>query len=150
MGHQPFAEAGHDTFILATSKGNMLWTCDNTVIHPLLTLHPKMEVPVELMKFWDVWGPIINSVSGDEWKAPRRAITAGFGNAMNNIVWNETPRQTKTLATYWITRKGSAIPIIRYWTFILALHVLSSSFLGAKDSSGKIMEPVENCHLDIK
>ena len=127
-GHQPFEDAGSDTFILATPNGNMLWTCDNEVIDQLFTLHPKVDVPIELLKFYDLWGPTIGSVTGEEWKAHRRAVSAGFGNAMTKIVWDEAQHQTETLATYWIEKKGSVITVIRSWTSTLALHVISSGF----------------------
>ena len=110
----------------------MLWTCDNAVIHQLFTLHPKVEQPIELVKFYDLWGPTISSVSGEEWKAHRRAVSAGFGNAMNKIVWEEAQHQTETLATHWIAKEGSVIPIIRSWTSTLALHVISSGFFGKR------------------
>lgn len=132
LGHQPFHDAGSDTFVLATPNGNMLWTSDNAVIHQLLTLHPKVEQPLELVKFYDIWGPTISSVSGEEWKAHRRAVTAGFGNAMNKSVWKEAQHQTATLATHWIEKEGAVIPIVRSWTSTLALHVISSGFFNKR------------------
>ena len=131
-GHQPYKDAGSDTFVLATPNGNMLWTCDNAVIDQLFTLHPKVEQPIELVKFYDLWGPTISSVSGDEWKAHRRAVSAGFGNAMNKIVWDEAQHQMETLAAYWIEKDGSVIPVIRSWTSRLALHVISSGFFNKR------------------
>ena len=110
----------------------MLWTCDNAVIDQLFTLHPKVEQPLELVRFYDLWGPTISSVSGEEWKAHRRAVSAGFGNAMNKIVWDEAQHQTETLATHWIEKHGSVIPVIRSWTSTLALHVISSGFFNKR------------------
>lgn len=108
----------------------MLWTSDNAVIHQLFTLHPKVEQPIALVKFYDIWGPTISSVSGDEWKAHRRAVSAGFGNAMNKIVWDEARHQAEALATHLISKEDSIIPVVRDWTLRLALHVLSSGFFG--------------------
>ena len=110
----------------------MLWTCDNAVIHQLFTLHPKVEQPIDLVKFYDLWGPTISSVSGEEWKANHRAVSAGFGSAMNKIVWEEAQHQTETLATHWIAKEGSVVPVIRSWTLTLALHVISSGFFGKR------------------
>ena len=132
IGHQPFENADSDTFVLATPNGNMLWTCDNAVIEQLFTLHPKVEQPIELVKFYDLWGPTISSVSGEEWKAHRRAVSAGFGNAMNKIVWDEAQHQIETLATHWTEKEGSVIPVIRSWTSTLALHVISSGFFNKR------------------
>ena len=51
---------------------------------------------------------------------------------MNKIVWDEAQHQTSTLATHWATRENSIIPVIRYWTSTLALHVISSGFFGRR------------------
>ncbi|MCJ1240311.1 hypothetical protein MMC14_008312 [Varicellaria rhodocarpa] len=51
---------------------------------------------------------------------------------MNKIVWEEAQHQTESLATHWITKEGSVIPVIRYWTSTLALHVISSGFFGQR------------------
>jgi cytochrome P450 len=131
-GHDPFREAGTDTFILATPSGNMLWSSDNTVIRSLFEQHPKIDAPVEFLKFWDVWGPTIASVQGSEWKAHRKAVTAGFGPAMNHTVWKETQSQTQTLARHWVEDHQAVIPVVRYWTSRLALHIICNGFFGMK------------------
>ena len=132
IGHQPFEDAGCDTFVLATPNGNMLWTSDHSVIDQLFVLHPKVEQPIELVKFYDLWGPTISSVSGEDWKIHRRAVSTGFGNAMNKIVWDEAQHQTMTLATHWLEQEGAIIPVIRSWTSTLALHVISSGFFNKR------------------
>jgi cytochrome P450 len=132
MGHGPFREAGTDTFILATPSGNMLWSADDTIIRGLFEQHPKIDAPVEFLKFWNVWGPTIASVQGTEWKAHRKAVTAGFGPAMNHTVWKETQTQTQTLITHWVEDHQAVIPVVRYWTSRLALHIICNGFFGMK------------------
>ena len=110
----------------------MLWTADNAVIDQLFKKHPAVEQPIELVKFYDLWGPTIGSVSGEYWKAYRRAVGAGFGNAMNKIVWDEAQHQIKTLAIHWIDKESSVIPVIADWTSTLALHVVSSGFFNKR------------------
>lgn len=132
MGHAPFQEAGADTFILATPSGNMLWSSDNAIIRDLFTQHPQVDAPVEFLKFWNVYGPTIGSVQGSEWKAHRRAVTAGFGPVMNQTVWKETKHQTETLATHWIEKHQAVIPVVRYWSSRLALNIICSGFFGMK------------------
>ena len=51
---------------------------------------------------------------------------------MTKIVWDEAQHQTETLATYWIEKQGSVIPIIKSWTSTLALHVISSGFFNKR------------------
>ncbi|KAI9692683.1 MAG: hypothetical protein M1820_009477 [Bogoriella megaspora] len=131
IGYKPFEEAGSDNVILATPNGNILWTADDTVIHQLFTLHPKIDQPIELVKFFEIWGPTISSVGGDEWKAHRKAVSAGFGGAMNARVWQESQRQTESLGAYWL-ENDTLIPDIRKWTSKLALHVISSGFFNKR------------------
>lgn len=110
----------------------MLWTSDDTIIRDLFTQHPQVDAPVEFLKFWDVWGPTVASVQGNEWKAHRRAVTAGFGPTMNRTVWEETQHQTETLATHWIQNHGAVVPVVRYWASRLALYIISSGFFGMR------------------
>ena len=126
-GHKPFKEVNSDSFILATPTGNMLWTCDPAIVHQLFTQHDKVQVPVDMVKFYDLWGPTIASVEGDEWKTHRRVITSGFNPAMNSTVWKEAIHQTQTLMKRWV-EEGSVVPVVKKWTSRLALHVISGAF----------------------
>ena len=131
----------------------MLWTSDNAIIHSLYTQHPLVDAPVEFLKFWDVWGPTVASVQGNEWKTHRRAVTAGFGPVMNRTVWEETQHQTETLAAHWIDKHGAVIPVVRHWTSRLALHIISSGFFDLRiewddDRSTKSLPPGHQIALD--
>lgn len=106
----------------------MLWTSDHAVIHELYTQHPKVEQPVELLKFYDLWGTTISSVAGDEWKAHRKAVSAGFSPALNKTVWEQAQNHTDALIAHWIEKESSIVSVVRTWTSKLALHVISSGF----------------------
>ena len=127
FGHKPFQEAGSDTFVLATPQGNLLWTCDPQVCSQLETQHPKSQVAVEIVKFYDVYGPTVGSVEGDEWKTHRKVIMSGFNPATNAAVWKETTQQTRSLIKHW-SEQGSIVPVMKHWTSRLALHVISAVF----------------------
>lgn len=132
MGHLPFREAGSDTFMLSTAKGNTLWTCDHSVIHDLFTQHPKVQMPVDLLHFYDIWGPTVGSVEGEEWKVQRRVISSGFSQSVNNTVWREAQRQTQTLVERLEKKENSTMVVMRDWTSRLALHVISCGFFNMK------------------
>ncbi|KAI9712831.1 MAG: hypothetical protein M1820_001453 [Bogoriella megaspora] len=153
IGYQPFADVGSDTFVIATPSGNMLWSSDDTIIRNLYTQHPSIDAPVEFLSFWNVWGPTIGSVTGNEWKTHRRAVTAGFGPAMHRIVWEETQHQTKTLVSHLIQSNGSVIQVMRHWASRLALHVISSGFFNLRiewddNLSTKILSPGHKIGLE--
>jgi cytochrome P450 len=126
-GYRPFEEVGSDTFILASHAGNMLWTCDPNVMKNLLMQHAKSQIPVDMVKFYDIYGPTIGSTEGDEWRTHRRVITAGFNPATYNLAWKESLHQTGTLTDRWI-EEGSVIPVVKKWTSLLTLHVISGAF----------------------
>lgn len=127
VGHRPFDQVGDDSFILATPNGNMLWTCDPLVVKQLLIQHDKSQVPVDIVKFYDLWGPTVGSVEGDEWRTHRKVIAAAFTPATNTTVWKEASYQTQTLVDHWI-ESGSVVPVVKVWTSKLALHVISGVF----------------------
>ncbi|KAI9666049.1 MAG: hypothetical protein M1821_003984 [Bathelium mastoideum] len=126
-GYGPFHETRSDTFILATPTGNILWTCDPCVVKHVLTQHGKTQLPTDIMRFYDLWGPTVGSVEGDEWRNHRKVITAAFTPATNALVWNETVKQTDSLLSFWV-REGAVVPVIKSYTSKLALHVISAVF----------------------
>ncbi|KAF2187597.1 cytochrome P450 [Zopfia rhizophila CBS 207.26] len=124
VGYKPFEEVGSDTIILATPNGNVLWTCDPAVVKQLFS-SPTVEIPVEVMKFVNIWGPTVSTVGGDEWKLHRRAIAYGLNPSINTTVWKEAIHQTNGLIDHWI-QNHSVVPVIEHWTSRLVLHVSSS------------------------
>ena len=127
FGHKPFQEAGTDTFVLATPQGNLLWTCDPSVCSQLETQHPKSRIAVNMLKFFEVYGPTVGSVEGDAWKSHRRVIVSDFNPSTNAAVWKETTQQTSSLVDRWL-EQGSIVPVMKLWTSRLALHVISAVF----------------------
>lgn len=114
--------------MLATPNGNMFWSCDNAIINQLFNAWPKCGVPLEIVQFFDIWGPTIGSVEGDEWKAHRKVVTAGFNSSMNATVWRETQHQVSSLTAHWTEKHDAVVSVVRHWTCRLALHVISCGF----------------------
>ena len=106
----------------------MLWTCDDNVARQMLTLHPKIDQPEEVLGFWNIWGPTLGSVQGDEWKAHRKVVAGAFSPAINRSVWEEAKQQTESLVAHWIDHQASIISVARHWTSRLALHVITAVF----------------------
>jgi cytochrome P450 len=104
----------------------MLWTSDAAIIKQLFSL-PTVHVPVDMLRFYDIWGPTIGSVEGEEWKNHRKIVTYGLNPSTLPTVWKETIHQTDTLIARW-TQDSLVVPVIKSWTSRLALHVISSVF----------------------
>lgn len=119
-----------DTLFLATPNGNMLWTCDLAVIKQLFTL-PTVQVPVDMLGFYDIWGPTLGSVDGEEWKTHRKVVTYGLNPSTLPVVWSEAIHQTETLVERWAADQY-IIPVLKHWTSRLALHTIASVFFDLK------------------
>ncbi|PVI03882.1 cytochrome P450 [Periconia macrospinosa] len=104
----------------------MMWTSDPAIIKQLFSLH-TVEVPVDMLRFYDIWGPTIGSVEGEEWKNHRKIVSYGLNHSNLPTVWKETIHQTETLITR-LAEDDLVVPVIKHWTSRLALHVISSVF----------------------
>ena len=125
--YRPFKEVGSDTFMLATPNGNLVWTCDPHVFEEVYNKHGKFQTPTDMAKFFDIYGPTLGSVEGEEWRAHRKVLATGFNPAINTTVWEETQFQADTLVSVWL-RDGSVVKSVKEWTSRLALHVIVSGF----------------------
>lgn len=130
VSHQPFKEAGEDTLFLASPNGNLLWTCDAAIIKQLFTLS-TLQVPVDMLKFYDIWGPTVGSVEGEEWKRHRKVVAYGLNPSTQPMVWKEAIEQTDTLIQRW-NQDSYQVPVVRRWTSRLALHTIASVFFDMK------------------
>jgi cytochrome P450 len=116
--------------MLATPNGNMLWTCDPAIIKQLFTLH-SVQVPVDMLRFYDIWGPTVGSVEGEEWKTHRKVVTYGLNPSTLPMVWREAIQQTETLIQRWAADEY-VVPVVKHWTSRLALHTIASVFFDLK------------------
>lgn len=104
----------------------MLWTCDPAIVKQLFTV-PTVQLPVDVLRFYDIWGPTIGSVEGEEWKNHRKIISYGLNSINLPGVWKETIHQTRTLIGRW-EEDNFVVEVAKEWTSRLALHVISSVF----------------------
>lgn len=125
-GYEPFREVKSETLFLATPTKNIMWTSDPSIIKQLFSLH-TVQVPVDMLRFYDIWGPTIGSVEGEEWKNHRKIVSYGLNHSNLPTVWRETIDQTKSLIARW-EENDLVIPVIKHWTSRLALHVISTVF----------------------
>ncbi|KAG7000985.1 Cytochrome P450 3A9 [Fusarium oxysporum f. sp. conglutinans] len=131
LGHQAFDDVKCDTFILATPKGNMVWSADPQVISQLFEQTSIAKMPADLTQVYNIYGPNIGSSEGESWKKHRRVVTAGFNPSINAITWKESIHQTTTLIDRWL-EEGSPIRSMREWTCRLALHVITLAFFSRR------------------
>jgi hypothetical protein len=66
----------------------MMWTSDLAIIKQLFSLH-TVQVSVDMLSFYDIWGPTIGSVEGREWMNHRKVVTYGLNPSTLPTVWTE-------------------------------------------------------------
>ena len=142
-GYAPFDRAGSDSFILSTPNGNVLWSCDPAIIKAAFTQSDKSHMPVEMMRFFDLWGPTLSSTEGAKWKTSRRIIASGFNPSTNQSVWEETRRQCGMILHRWADNDG-LVKVMKDWTSPLALHVISAVFFDKQIGWNPALQDAEN------
>lgn len=129
-GYEPFDKAGSESLFLATPKGNILWTCDPVIVKQLFTSQ-AFQLPVDQLKFYDIWGPTIGSVEGKEWKAHRKVVLSGFNSTSLAVVWQRSIYQARTLVERW-SRDDYLVHSPRIWMSRIALHVVAGVLFDTK------------------
>jgi cytochrome P450 len=100
-GYRPFEEIGSDNFFLTTSSGNMLVTCDPTVVQEIFSRPNDFKAPVDIMSIYNIYGPTLAAAEDDDWRRHRKITSPYFNSATNHAVWKETLKQTDSYLENW-------------------------------------------------
>lgn len=123
-GYGPFALLGDDTFIMVSTGGNVLWTCDPDAILQFSKPHHDFVKPVEMMGMLNLYGPTVTSTEGEESRLYRKTAAPSFNDRTHGSVWNESLGQTASLLNMWNSSKAS-ITQLNDDVAKLTLHVIS-------------------------
>lgn len=81
-----FEEVGHDTFLSVAPGGNMLFTCDPTVVSQITTRRNDFPKPTYIYRSVDIYGKNVVSSEGQIWRNHRKATSPPFTEANNHLV----------------------------------------------------------------
>ncbi|KAF2462884.1 cytochrome P450 [Lindgomyces ingoldianus] len=126
-GYKPFEAADNDTFIVASSGGNVLWTCDPDVIMQVSSRHKDFVKPIGMLGMLNIYGPTITASEGEEHRTYRRIAAPSFNEETHRTVWEESLKQGEMMLQVWSENSGSVKDLNSYAS-LFALHVLSKAF----------------------
>lgn len=111
-GYDPFRSARSDSFILTQASGNMLVTCDPEVCKQIFERSSDFKTPVDTLFIYNIYGPTMGASEGEDWKRFRKVIMPYFNHDTNNMVVDETLKQTGELVQMW-SNEGTPITDIK-------------------------------------
>lgn len=100
-GYQPFQYAGSDTFLLTHTSGNMLLTCDPSIVQNIFTASDEFKASSQTLQIYNIYGPTLAACEEKDWKRYRKVLTPYFNTATNSVILNETLTQTQNLLATW-------------------------------------------------
>lgn len=155
---KPLDELGTEAILLVSSKVNVLFVSDASVIHQITSSREKFPKPTEDYEVVNTFGHNIVTTEGPEWRRHRKAMAPGFNEQNNRLVFHETVMQAEGMVRHWM-RGGSAtssktIESLPDDTMRITLYVITAIGFGVRllwpgdtakpdDGSGLIMFPDE-------
>jgi cytochrome P450 len=130
-----FKRLGHDTFLIVTPGGNIMYTCDPGMVSQITTRRNDFPKPTSIYTLLDIYGRNVVTSEGDHWRLHRKAISPSFTEKNNHLVWRETIDQASAMLASWLgtDKKGSnVVDRVADDTMRLSLHVISRAGFGRK------------------
>ena len=115
---------GSDTFIVVSSSGNVLWTCDSEAVLQFSKQHHDFVKPVKMMGMLNIYGPTITATEGEESRLYRRITAPTFNESTHGLAWSESLKQATAMLQAWGKTQGPAVQVTED-TAKLTLHVIS-------------------------
>ncbi|KAF2462567.1 cytochrome P450 [Lindgomyces ingoldianus] len=107
-GYEPFQAIQSDSFIITSSSGNMLLTCDPEVCQQIFARSHDFKAPIETLYIYNIYGPTLAASKEEHWRRIRKVTTPYFNTETNTTVWRERLEKTDELTKTW---SNDGIPI---------------------------------------
>ncbi|KAI0547230.1 cytochrome P450 [Xylaria curta] len=139
-----------DIFLVVSPGGLVCYVGEATAALNVATRRKAFIKPPEKMKLLELFGPNVVSSEGDLWRKHIRVTLPPFSEeGVQNLVWSETMRQTSSLATSWLERKGelrgATSTHVKADIYSLTLNVMSLAGFGQqsewKSAKGVTLAP---------
>jgi cytochrome P450 len=119
-----------DTFLTVSPGGSILYTADADVIRQILSRVSDFPKPTFLYRNVDIFGKNVVTTEGAAWKRHRRLVAPAISERNNQLVWEETIRQTRALVRAWADVEGKIITTAQRDTMSLSLNVIGRAGFG--------------------
>lgn len=119
-----------DAFVVVTPASCEVIIADASAGSDVLKRSKDFPKRKEVYAMFDIFGPSINSVEGEDWQRQRRVTTPPFNERNNTLVWTESLAQARAMLAVWFARDGKGTGTIKDDTSSLTLNVLSGAGFG--------------------
>ncbi|KAL9123057.1 MAG: hypothetical protein Q9187_000384 [Circinaria calcarea] len=116
-----------DVFLVVAPGGIVCYIANAKSAMNMCSRRKDFIKPPEKMRMLEPFGPNVVSVEGDLWRFHIRITLPSFGDAVNRLVWSETFRQTKLLASAWASNGSGDLKTDVY---SLTVNVMSCAGFG--------------------
>ena len=127
---------GADMFIICSPGKNSLIVANAEATSQIVTRRNDFPKPIEMYGSVDLFGKNVVSTEGQVWRHHRKITSPPFTESNNQLVWQESLRQGKSMVTSWIgngdASHSSIISDISAATMRLSLYVISYAGFGVK------------------
>lgn len=145
--YEAFQRLGHETFLIVSPGGIVMYTCEPAVISQITTRRNDFPKPTPIYRSVNVYGRNVVSSEGNHWRQHRKAISPPFTEKNNHLVWLETIDQASSMLSSWVgpDNKGNmTINRVADDTMRLSLHVISRAGFGRK-----LQWPENDAHIKV-
>lgn len=125
-----FHERLGPAFIVVTPSEVMIVIADSDAAHDMLSRRKDFVKPRELYLPFEIFGPNVDTLNGEDWQRHRRITTPPFNERNSGHVWKESLRQATGMLKHWTATVKGGIESTSRDTLTLALHVLTSAGFG--------------------
>lgn len=143
--YKPHQQYG-DAFVICSPAGIELMINDPEAVVEISAQHKAWLKPQPVYLVFDIYGPTVLSVNGEEWQRHRRITNPTFRESNNNLVWTESLKQARQMLDARINQHQSKATVdeFRKDSVLIALHVLSAAGFGhSYDFSGGLRQVPE-------
>ncbi|KAJ9604023.1 hypothetical protein H2200_011546 [Cladophialophora chaetospira] len=130
--YRPHQEHG-DIFAIVSPGTTEIAVNDPTLAVDVQSHWRTWQKPPPVYEIFDVFGPNVISLNGEDWQRHRRIANPAFREQNNKLVWDESSRQANQMVQVMMDRAsgaGRTMLQVRDDCVLIAMHVLSAAGFG--------------------
>jgi len=131
---RPFKELG-DVFLVVSPGYTSMNVADPDVITQITNRRNDFPKPLEMYGSIDLFGKNVVTTEGSIWRHHRKITSPPFSEKNNQLVWNESLHQAKSMLTHWVGPDGDKVASfsdVAAATMQLSLHIISRAGFGER------------------
>jgi len=124
--YRAHAEFG-DVFLVVSPGALVCYLADAVAAQDVCLRRRDFIKPREKMKMIEPFGPNVVSSEGDLWRFHYRITAPPFGDAANDLAWEETRRQSRLLRDAW---EKAGVKSLKTDVYTVGVNVMASAGFG--------------------